>query len=181
MRREIQAQALQLFRDQGYDATTVEQVAAASLVSESTLYRHFPTKADLVLQDDMDPLIDAAFAAQPPELNAVEAIVGAMREVLGHVSGAEAAGMRERMNLLWTVPELRATALDQLVQGIEQVAALAAARTGRTVDDPQIRALAGAVVGAAMAALLSAVGDPGADLVGLVAEYLDHIEAALRL
>ncbi|ALE07853.1 hypothetical protein AL755_14580 [Arthrobacter sp. ERGS1:01] len=181
MRQDIQAVALRLFQQQGYEATTMEQVADAALVSASTLYRHFPTKTDLVLRDELDPLLDAAFAAQPPELSTVQAMVGAMREVVKHLSRDEVDGVKERAQLFWGVPELRAAALGQLMDAMEQVARLAAARTGRDVVDPQIRALSGAVVGASIAALAGVADDPAADIFEVAASYLDHIEAALRL
>jgi len=53
-RGAIQEQAIRLFREQGYDETTVEEVAAAADVSPSTVFRYFPTKADLVIYDDLD-------------------------------------------------------------------------------------------------------------------------------
>ena len=43
-RATIREHALPLFRDQGYDATTVEQIAAAAEVSPARFYRYFPTK-----------------------------------------------------------------------------------------------------------------------------------------
>src|SRR5262249_44921406 len=68
-RAAIQQHALRLFREQGYAATTVEQIAAAAEISPSTFFRYFPTKEDVVLYDDLDPLLIAAFDAQPPELS----------------------------------------------------------------------------------------------------------------
>ena len=50
----------------GYQRTTVEQIAAAAEVSPSTFFRYFPTKEDLVLQDDMDTRMVEAFERQPP-------------------------------------------------------------------------------------------------------------------
>src|SRR5262249_16180969 len=61
----IRACALRLFREQGYDATTVEQIAAAAGVSHMTFFRCFPTKEDVALSDNYDPLI-ASFTAQTP-------------------------------------------------------------------------------------------------------------------
>jgi AcrR family transcriptional regulator len=64
-RDRILACALRLFREQGYDATTVEQIAAAAGVSHMTFFRYFPTKEDVALSDSYDPLI-ASFIAQTP-------------------------------------------------------------------------------------------------------------------
>jgi AcrR family transcriptional regulator len=64
-RDRIRASALRLFREQGYDATTVEQIAAAAGVSHMTFFRYFPTKEDVALSDGYDPLI-ASFIAQTP-------------------------------------------------------------------------------------------------------------------
>src|ERR1039458_4795736 len=56
-RAEIQGHALRLFRQQGYEATTVHQIIEEAEVSESTFFRYFPTKAEVVLFDGMDALI----------------------------------------------------------------------------------------------------------------------------
>src|SRR5260370_30989476 len=56
-RAAIQRHALRLFRGQGYDETTVSEIAEAAEVSESTFFRYFPTKEDVVLWDDFDPRI----------------------------------------------------------------------------------------------------------------------------
>src|SRR3954451_6679588 len=79
-RAAIREHALRLFRENGYQRTTVEQIAAAAEVSPSTFFRYFPTKEDLVLQDDMDTRIVEAFERQPPGLGPVAAVRGAIRE-----------------------------------------------------------------------------------------------------
>ena len=81
-RAAIQAAALSLFREQGYDETTVQQIAAAAEVSESTFFRYFPTKAEVVLWDDFDPLVIDEFSRQPAELGALAALRSAMRAAL---------------------------------------------------------------------------------------------------
>src|SRR5262249_41621602 len=95
-RAAIQRHALRLFRDHGYEATTVEQIAAAAEVSPSTFFRYFPTKEDVVLYDDFDPLLIAAFEAQPPELTPMQAMRGAMREVFTRVPVEETDQQWER-------------------------------------------------------------------------------------
>src|ERR687886_66340 len=74
----IQQQALRLFREQGYEATTIEQIAEAAEFSPSTFFRYFPTKEDVVMYDDIDPLLVAAFDAQPGELSPIQALRGAV-------------------------------------------------------------------------------------------------------
>ncbi len=68
-RAAIREHALRLFREQGYAATTVDQIAEAADVSPSTFFRYFPTKEDVVLQDEFDVLAIGAFEKQPPELS----------------------------------------------------------------------------------------------------------------
>src|ERR1700759_975209 len=77
-RASLREHALRLFREQGYQATTVEQIAAAAEVSPSTFFRYFPTKEDVVLQDDMDTRMLEALARQPSELSPIAAVRAAM-------------------------------------------------------------------------------------------------------
>ncbi|HSR85204.1 MAG TPA: TetR family transcriptional regulator, partial [Streptosporangiaceae bacterium] len=76
-RASIREQALRLFREQGYDATTIEQIAAAAEVSPATFFRYFPTKEDVVLQDDFDVVTLEALQAQPLDLSPIAAFRGA--------------------------------------------------------------------------------------------------------
>ena len=50
-RRTLAEHALRLFRDQGFDETTVEEIAAAAGVSQRTFFLHFPTKAAAAFPD----------------------------------------------------------------------------------------------------------------------------------
>ena len=78
-RAAIREHALRLFRENGYQRTTVEQIAAAAEVSPSTFFRYFPTKEDLVLQDDMDTRMIEAFERQPSDLSPLSAVRAAVR------------------------------------------------------------------------------------------------------
>jgi AcrR family transcriptional regulator len=176
-RSEIQSQALRLFREQGYEATTVEQITAAAEVSETTFYRYFPNKRDLVLTDELDPRIVEAIRAQPPELNAVQAL----RSVLTALPPEQQAEARERTALVISVDELRASMLDQVAGAMHLIAAAVAERTGRSIDDSAVRTLAGAVVGATMAVTFATVDDPTADFATMIDESLAHLEAGLAL
>src|SRR5881409_3232752 len=85
----IQEHALRLFAEQGYDATTVEQIAAAAEVSPSTFFRYFPSKEDVVIQDQYDPILASIMAAAPAELGPVGALRHAMRTALAAIDEAE--------------------------------------------------------------------------------------------
>src|SRR5919198_3405569 len=78
-RAAIREHALRLFREQGYEATTVEQIAEAAEVSPSTFFRYFPTKEDVVMVDDIDPMMVAAFNAEPPDTPPLRALRNAFK------------------------------------------------------------------------------------------------------
>lgn len=181
MRATIAAHAFRLFREQGYEATTVQQIIDEAEVSESTFFRYFPTKGDVVLTDDLDPVFVDAFLSQPPELAPIAALRASFRIVFAGLSEREQAEQRERTQLVVAVPELRAAMLDQYASAMRLLAEAVAERTGRRADDVAVRALAGAVVGVAVSVQLALVDDPDADIVELLDEALGHLEAGLRV
>src|SRR5215213_670957 len=180
-RTEIQRQALKFFRERGYEATTVSQIAEAAEVSESTFFRYFPTKEDVVFWDELDPLVFEAFREQPPELGPIRALRESIRDVLARTSAAEKADLRGRLELLLSVPPLRATLLDGLRGPTRLLAEAVAERSGRRPDDPGVRALAGAVMGVGLSAMFAAAEDPEADIVSLTDEGLAHLEAGFPM
>jgi AcrR family transcriptional regulator len=180
-RAEIQRQALRLFGERGYEATTVAQIAEAAEVSESTFFRYFPTKEDVVLWDEFDPLVFEAFREQPPELNPARALRGAIREALTRASAEERAGLRGRVELLLGVPPLRATFVDRIGGPMGLLAGAVAERAGRPPDDPAVRALAGAMMGVGLSVMFAAVEDPDADIVSLIDEGLAQLEAGFPM
>jgi len=180
-RATIQHEALRLFRQQGYDATTVEQIAAAVEVSPSTFFRYFPTKEAVVLTDDYDPLIVEAFRAQPAALGPVEAFRATMRTVFAGLTEEELADMRDRMELALAVPDLRAALLDQFARTMTQVNELVAERVHRSPTDFGVRTLAGAVVGVLLAAESHWADHPDSDLPGLLDAALGRLQSGLAL
>ena len=146
-RASLREHALRLFRDQGYQATTVEQIAAAAEVSPSTFFRYFPTKEDVVLQDDMDIRLTETLARQPPGLSVLAAIRGAIRESLSSYTPAELAVIAEANRLSVTVPEVRARALDEFARTIAILTSAIAQRAGRSPEDLAVRTAAGAIIG----------------------------------
>ena len=153
-RAALREHALRLFREQGYQRTTVEQIAAAAEVSPSTFFRYFPTKEDLVLQDDMDTRMIEALDRQPPGLRPVAAVRAATREVFNAYTEADLDVIRETTALTVTVPEVRARALDEFARTIAVIAEALAKRAGRPADDLAVRTAAGAIIGVMMSITL---------------------------
>jgi len=180
-RASIQRIALQLFRERGYEATTTSQIAEAAEVSESTFFRYFPTKEDVVLWDEFDPRVMELFRSQPLEMRPVQALRTAFREVLTELSPAARTGVRERIDLLLSVPPLRAALVAQLGGPMALMAQAVAERTGRSPDDPAVRTLVGAVIGVGLAAMLAAAEDPRSDAIALLDEAMGQLEAGLPL
>ena len=178
-RAAIQAAALHLFERQGYQATTVDQIAEMAEVSQSTFFRYFPSKEDVVLLDRYDPLLLAALLAQPAELSPIAALRRTLRSVLGGLPAEELERERQRAMLVVSVPELRARALDDLTASLQPFNEAVAERTGRPVDDSAVRALTGAVLGVSISAMLTASQDPSADWIELMDTGLAHLEAGL--
>jgi len=183
-RASLREHALRLFREKGYHETTVEMIAAAAEVSPSTFFRYFPTKEDVVLHDDMDERVLAAFDRQPPELAPLAAIRAAMRETWNSFTPAEWEQLAESARLSMEVPEIRARSMNEFARTINAIAAALARRTGREPGDLRVRVMAGAVVGAMMAiflpeALEDPVALPGPEHAG--PHEADRIDEALAL
>jgi AcrR family transcriptional regulator len=151
-RATIRAEALRLFREQGYHATTVEQIAAAAEVSPSTFFRYFPTKEDVVLQDDMEPLLAEAIEHQPPELGVVAAVRASLRTVISNLDKEQWDRIRQQAELSMTTPEVRARAMDDFARTLGVMAEVVARRTGLSPDDLRVRTAAGAIFGAILSA-----------------------------
>jgi len=151
-RAAIREHAFRLFRAQGYDATTVEQIADAAEVSPSTFFRYFPTKEDVVLQDDLDLLWLEAIREQPPEVGPIAALRAGVHTAFARMGEAEWAQLRETSELALAVPAVRGRMLEELARTTQALAEAVAERTGRDPGDFAVRTLAGAIVGIAMAA-----------------------------
>jgi AcrR family transcriptional regulator len=184
-RAAIREHALRLIREQGYAATTVDQIAEAADVSPSTFFRYFPTKEDVVLQDELDVLAIGAFEEQAADLSPVAAFRAAARQAFAALDKEDLAKLRETAELTLTVPELRARAMDEFTRTIEVIAEAAARRSGRDPNDFAVRILAGAIVGVIMAATMPwtdwAQAQPDTDMLDRIDAALAQLEAGLPL
>jgi AcrR family transcriptional regulator len=185
-RASLREHALRLFREQGYTATTVEQIAAAAEVSPSTFFRYFPTKEDVVLQDDMDTRMMEALVAQPAGLAPLAAVRAAVRESWGSFTDAEWELLRQGSVLSLQVPEIRSRMMNEVAKSSGVIADALAQRTGRPRDDFRIRVMAGAIIGVMMSTFLpeklAVQADPGdIDYDWIGPQAVEIIDAALAL
>ncbi|MFB9831236.1 acyl-CoA-like ligand-binding transcription factor [Actinoallomurus acaciae] len=179
-RAAIQSNALRLFREQGYDATTIDQIIEAAEVSESTFFRYFPAKEDLVLQDDY-PAIVEMYREQPADMPPVQAMRAGFATLFGGMTAEQRAEQQDRVALCIGVPALRAAMLDQFSQTLQLFANAIAARAGRSSDDFKVRTIAGAVLGIMMAVLAEMAENPEADLAALIDRGFVNLESGLEL
>jgi AcrR family transcriptional regulator len=103
----LQETATRLFAEQGYDATTVEQIARTAGVSHMTFFRHFATKDAVILDDGFDPMIAAAVGATTASLAPISRVCSGFRAALAHVDVPEQAQVRQRVRIAAQHPALR--------------------------------------------------------------------------
>jgi AcrR family transcriptional regulator len=143
-RLRIAAVALRLFGERGFDAVTVNEIAAAADVSKATLFTYFPSKEALVLQgvgdDDLAGIVARRETGQSP-LQALRAHYRAFAEELVPDLG----DVVTRMQMIFASPALSGSANALLYQQRQaltqvlaqeygaQVAALMAAQIAATV------------------------------------------------
>ncbi|HEX7745646.1 MAG TPA: TetR family transcriptional regulator [Micromonosporaceae bacterium] len=175
----IQEHALRLFAQQGYDATTVEQIAAAAEVSPSTFFRYFKTKEDVVLQDEYDPLLIAMIEQQPAGLPPMEALRQALRTAFGAMGPNEKDKILARIRLQMSVPALRARTYEQLTASIQMIAEAMAKRVDRQADEFAVQVFAGACLGALLAALFAWAESPDTDLGDIVDQALAQLQGGV--
>jgi AcrR family transcriptional regulator len=177
----IQEHAVRLFREQGYAATTVEQIAEAAEVSPSTVFRYYATKEELVTTDEIDPVVFAAFEGQPKELDLVPAWRGAMHAAFDRLTEDEWATERARMQLVISIPELWAASLRNITKTITAMTELSARRVGRPADDPAVRNTIGAMFGVLLVVALDWSANPESELIELVDAALDRLAGGLTV
>ncbi|MBY8884022.1 TetR family transcriptional regulator [Streptomyces sp. PTM05] len=169
-RQGIRHAAYRLFERQGYDATTVEQIAAAAEVSPSTFFRYFPTKEDVVLTDEYDPLMEAALLERPAD----EPIVDSLRQAVVPLARQMAAGehdeMLQRMRLVREVPAIRARMGENMSVSCGLLVDVLARRTGRPADDLGLRIVVGALLGGWQETMMHWVENDGTEDLGALLE-----------
>lgn len=143
--------ALELFETQGFEATTAAQIAARAGVTQMTFFRHFPTKAAVLIGDPYDPVIGELIRSEPPGADPITLAARGVRKAWQHVPAPAADEVRKRVRIVARTPSLRA---DLAAGTAATEAVIADALTDLGTDSRNAKVAAGAVVGALNAALL---------------------------
>jgi AcrR family transcriptional regulator len=150
-RKALLRAATELVAEQGYDATTTASIARRAGVTEVTLFRHFPTKASLFVDDPYDPVIAGAVRDRPVAEPALTAAVRGVRDAWSSLPEPAAAEVRERLRLVARTPAL-VGALAEGSRATEE--ALEGALVGRGTGRAEARVVAAALVAALNRSLL---------------------------
>jgi AcrR family transcriptional regulator len=181
-RETIQREAMRLFQEQGYDETTIEQIAAAAEVSPSTFFNYFPTKEDVVFADEYDPLFISTFLARPSDEPLGVAIRRTFNEFLAGPLQRDRDVILARGRLQLEVPALRGRLWEELEKAQRLFCAVIAERTGRDPDEFELQVTVSVVINAMIMASTEWVRHDGRpDLVDLVNRALDVLEHGAKL
>ena len=150
-RAEIAQASLELFEANGFDDTTVEQIAAAAQISSATFFRYYPSKEDVLFADQDAAAADlrSRIAARSDLARTVGALAEPVREYADALM-AEDAPMQRLTRLVMTTPSLAPRSLRMRLRWEREVALQLAHEAGREAP-----ALADTTVAAAAVSCLT--------------------------
>ncbi|MBO1337807.1 TetR family transcriptional regulator [Streptomyces sp. VRA16 Mangrove soil] len=145
-RQRIRDEAYRLFAEHGYEATTVDQIAEAADISPSTFFRYFPSKEEVVIEDEYDPALAEALRARPADEPIVDALRGALTGPLGSMLEGDLEQLLLRTRITFTDPAIRARSVAEQERSERVVAEVIAERTGRDPGELEIKCAAAALI-----------------------------------
>ncbi len=186
-RRALQAAAVRLFAERGFEATTIGDITDAVDVGRRTFFRYFATKEDVLLPHNPDVLdrVREALAARPGD----EPIEASLRAVIEAILGAEEYAPEEKRELILLRAELMATTPSLVARSLELQAewetviaeAIAVRRGVDAATDVRSRLVAASVVATLRVALDVWVARGGdVSVATLVGEGLEALGSGFR-
>ena len=180
IKRMLQAEALRLFAEKGYQGTTVEDIADAAAISPRTFFRYFPSKEDVVVWDEQDLLTPQFWDPRPADEPVAESVRAFFRQALKGLHDQDRDRQLARLRLIFTVPEIRARYWSDQAGNPPVISSWLA---GRNIPpgDLQVRVVFLAIMYAAAVALdrWQAGGGRG-DILALFDEAVDALAAGMR-
>jgi AcrR family transcriptional regulator len=172
----VQAEALKLFADKGYEQTTIDDIAHASAMSPRTFFRYFPTKEDVVLWDEYDELSFAELLTNQEHEDPLVRLITTVRQIIAGVHDRDRDLLLARTRLSFRVPEIRARFLDQQASTMGALYPQLAAALGGDPDDLGLRVMLSALFAAMLVAVERWQHDDGRqDLIDVVDDAVNAL------
>jgi len=179
--------ALDLFLEQGYESTTVEQIAGAVDISPRTFFRYFTSKDHLVLwfHDHSEAIMLDALARRPHDEPPFASLMSGLRAVLAHLEESAPEEMERFLKLRRLFERHPHLVGLSVARGAETERRLAAEIAARRGSDPDEDRFAHLVVAFAMSAMRVGMECPGdattmAQLKERLTQTLEMAERCLR-
>jgi mycofactocin system transcriptional regulator len=180
-RAELEQAAFTLFTENGFDETTVDDIAVAAGIGRRTFFRYFPSKNDVpwgAFDVELEKM-RAGLKDLPPGVPLMDAIRRAIID-FNYVPPEYVPQHRRRMELILGVPTLFAHSALRFTEWRQVVAEFAAERTGGRPDALAPQAIAHAVLGVCLAAYEHWLADESADIGDLLDEAMRKLAAAFE-
>ncbi|WP_444545614.1 TetR/AcrR family transcriptional regulator [Streptomyces lucensis] len=149
-REAIRTATYALIEEHGYDATTIDQIAERAEVSPSTVFRYFPTKEDIVLTDEYDPIIVEELRNRPADEPWPDTVRYVMREAARAGIEGDPRAARLRSHLMVQVPAVRSRMMESMSVTGRMFCTAIGERTGRDPDSLEVRVYAMSLIGGLM-------------------------------
>ncbi|SEH63825.1 DNA-binding transcriptional regulator, AcrR family [Mycolicibacterium rutilum] len=174
-RGRLEEAALELYAENGFDRTTVAEIAERAGLTERTFFRHFADKRE-VLFSGQDALVDilSKTVVEAPDSLSPLAAVGAGLIAVGAQFDDRHELARRRQQIIDATPALQERELSKLAALAD---ALAAALRARGVPDTAARLGAESGVSVFKVAFEQWLPDDGADLVKIIETVLADLRA----
>jgi AcrR family transcriptional regulator len=143
-RRTIVDVANRLFAEQGYDQTTLVQIADTAEIAPSTFFNYFDSKVDIVF-GLLDAVIESArerLLDRPDDETATRALLSWISDDLHEVEAPYSEALREIPRIVASVPELQAEERLRLGQLEDVFAAAYAQELGESANGLRSRVMA---------------------------------------
>ncbi|HOW95857.1 MAG TPA: mycofactocin system transcriptional regulator [Mycolicibacterium fallax] len=150
---QIAAVAIELFGERGFDAVSVDDVAAAAGIARRTLFRYYSSK-NAICWGDFDAHLDhlrGLLASADPALSMRDALRAALLD-FNDFGDTEAHRHRQRMRVILETAELQAYSMTMYAGWRAVIAEFVARRRGESARDLAPQTIAWTMLGVALAA-----------------------------
>ncbi|HUY45527.1 MAG TPA: mycofactocin system transcriptional regulator [Streptosporangiaceae bacterium] len=178
-RAELEHVAFELFDRQGFQGTTIDEIASAAGIGRRTFFRYFPSKNDVPwgnFEEELDRM-RMHLKACPPQTPMMDAIRVAIVE-FNQVAPDQVRWHRRRMELILRVPVLQAHSTLRYAEWRQVIADFVSERTGQPAGSLVPSTIAYAMLGVCVAAYEQWLAADDTDLTGLLDTALHKLADA---